>query len=455
MRSPAVAHVCKALACLAVAAESVRADNAIYNAVAPSTVWFFERGSATGVLVDVEKRLVLTAEHVVRDANRAGRDTVNVIFAQIDKGNNVVVEKSSYGFEKKRKLAIQGRIVLSNRLKDLSLVQLEHLPPGVQAVPLAKRLPRPGDRIHVIGNSTYFRGGLFSYCAGSVRNSYQFDRFDEGNVFYSLAHDAATNRGDSGGPVLNDKAQLVGIISQGTTGSGEGEQVIDQSVHLLTIRRFLEEASLPVVKSLTLTATTNLPKFHDRLYLPVRRNNPVNLVLKGNGQSDLDLFVEDFDADKKNRTRVAQTGLTDQERGAFNPTWTGMTQIKVLNLFLPNDPNSDRSQTPRNTYTLEVSCPTPVRGPILLARPILAQSTNSLKIYFEAGSAKARVAVRGDGDTELLLSVSGPDNAETWKADGVHDRKQLSFPVEVAGYYTVRIENPDPRQYNAYILTID
>src|SRR5437016_605608 len=54
-----------ALCCVSGVLAPVHADNGIYKQVAPSTVWFFERGSATGVLVDVDSRLILTAEHVV------------------------------------------------------------------------------------------------------------------------------------------------------------------------------------------------------------------------------------------------------------------------------------------------------------------------------------------------------------------------------------------------------
>jgi V8-like Glu-specific endopeptidase len=434
----------------------VWASNAIYKQVAPSTVWFFERGSATGVLVDVEKRLVLTAEHVVRDAVRAGRTNVQVIFAQLDKQNNVLVEKSFYGFEKKKALAIKGTLVYYDRLKDLALVQLEKVP-GVPAIRLATETPRPGDSIHVIGNSTFFRGGLFSYSTGKVRNSYYFDQFAQGNIFYSLAHHAPTNRGDSGGPVLNDKGELVGIISQGTTGSGEGEQVIDQSVHVQEIRKALQPAVMPIAKSLTLTATVNLKNANDRLYVPVRLKKPVDLKLRGNGKTDLDLAALDVDAPKKTeRMLVNKDGTTDQEEGNFTPGWSGVVQVVVKNLFLPNDPNKDQSLTPRNTYTLQVSCGDTAGGPICLARALPAQSTDRLQIYFEKSNANARVHLRGDGDTELNLSVSSPTVKDTWtRSGGGTDRRQLTFPVNVSGHYAIAIHNPDARQFNSYVLTID
>src|SRR4051794_16198558 len=93
-------------ALIGIATPPALASNEIYNAAAPSTVWFYERGSATGVLVDAEKKWVLTAEHVVRDNLREGKIQVKVIFAQTDKQGNVLVEKAAYGFEKKKQLGI-------------------------------------------------------------------------------------------------------------------------------------------------------------------------------------------------------------------------------------------------------------------------------------------------------------------------------------------------------------
>jgi hypothetical protein len=434
---------------------SAAADNRVYKKAAPSTVWFFERGSATGVLVDADKGLVLTAEHVVRNVVRAGKTDVKVMFAQTDKNGNILTEKSSYGFEKKRVLAIRGKVIYFNRLKDLAVVQLEKVPSGTQAIVLAKEAPRPGDNIHVIGNSTFFRGGLFSYSMGAVRNSYYFDQFSHGNVFFSLAHHAPTNRGDSGGPVLNDRAELVGIISQGTTGSGEGEQVIDQSVHISELRQALVASNWPVVKSLSFTCTVSLAGSVDRFYVPVRLNNALELKLQGNGKTDLDLFAFDFDSDKKNRALLAEEGLTDKERGQITPGWSGVAEVAVKNLFLKSDANRDLTFTPRNTYTLAIACPEGVRGPVCVARALPAKATDSVQVFFETGKAKARVQVRGDGDTELELAILDPAGRELGRGQGVNDRKRIAFPVIMPGMYTVRIQNSHARQYNSYVLNID
>ncbi len=441
--------------------EPVRGGNRVYQKVAPATVWFFERGSASGVLVDAQKRLVLTAEHVVRNAVRAGRNEVQVIFAQTDEHKNILVEKPFYGFERQKALAIPGKVVYFNRLKDLAVVQLDRVPPGIAAISLASADPKPGDNVHVIGNSTFHRGGLFSYSAGHVRNSYYLDNFLGGDVFFSLAHHAPTNRGDSGGPVLNDQAQIVGIISQGTTGSGEGEQVIDQSVHVREIRHALAGSNWPLVKSLTCTMEVDLimpknrPEIWDRFFIPVRKGNQLQLALRGQGKSDLDLWGKDFDAPAREQLLFNKTGLTDNEDAEVSPHWTGTALVQVRNLPLPNDPVKDITMPRKNTYTLALTCNEAVRGPVTIARALPARGTDQVQLYFDRSEHQAFVRLRGDGDTPLELVVLAPDGQTKIQGVGQADRKEAVFWVTAAGYYTLRIHNSGTRQFNDYVLTID
>ncbi len=440
----------------------IHADNQVYQKAAPSTVWFFEVGSASGVVIDVEKKLVLTAEHVVRASNRRGMKNVKVMFAQRDKDNHVLVDIEQYGFTKKKTLPIPGKIVYASRLQDIALIQLAYLPPHVTAVPLAKALPRPGDNIHVIGNSTFFRGGLFSYSTGCVRNSYLFKQPGAGNLFYSLAHHAPTNRGDSGGPVLNDNAELVGIVSQGTTGSGEGEQVIDQSVHLLELRKALKRSNWPIIKQVEFKGTafiTNHPHGVDWFFFPVQKNNKVALDLRGNGKTDLDLYAVDFDAEKAKQVKIAETGLTDQENGVLTPDWSGMAQVQVKNLFLQGQNVPSQTMTQRNTYALKIACPRPVQGPFCVTRSLAAQATDTLKLFFNANEyADARIEVRGDGDTELQLKIIDPNGqpvAGVKRIAGLPDRISIAFRVLMAGDYSIVVSNTDKQTYNTYVLRID
>ncbi len=435
---------------------SAQSDAQIYKKIAPSTVWFFEQGSATGVLVDVNKRWILTAEHVVRSTLRSGRTNVKVIFAQLDGQGNVLTEVPNYGFEKKRILAIPGKIIRSNRMKDMALIELERLPDGVKAVALASVMPQPGDDVNVIGNSTYSNGGLFSYSNGRVRNSYFFERLLSGDCFFALAHHAPTNRGDSGGPVLNNKGELIGIISQGTTGSGEGVQVIDHSVHIQEIRQFLSGANLPVVKKMSFTGTINVRLSGDFFYIPVAINNQIDLNLQGNGATDLDLYAFDFDSrDKSGKAMMLakQDGLTDKEKDSFPPKYSGVCHVEVRNLTDPK--NQDLALTAKNAYSLDVENKNAVRGPITAKRYLVAQGIDTYKIQFNQGPDKVHIEICGDGDTVLELVVTDPKGKELARRKGETDRIRAEFVAQEAGVYSIKVANMSPQQFNRYTLIVD
>ena len=300
-------------------------------------------------------------------------------------------------------------------------------------------MPRPGDSVHVIGNSTFFHGGLFSYSFGNVRNCYFYERLQLGDCFYALAHHAPTNRGDSGGPVLNDRGELIAIISGGTTGSGEGEQVIDHSVHVQEIRNFLIPANLPVVKNFSFTGTINVPMVGDDFFIPVAFKNQVDLDLRGNGATDLDLFAYDFDAYDNNGKQmieplVQQFGLTDQEKDSFSPKYTGVCHVRVLNL-------SDRA---KNTYTLSIVCKNPVQGPITASRHLVALGTDSYKVHFNEAASKVRIRIRGDGDTVLELMITDPKGKELLRQKGDPDSIWADFLVKDTGVHEVRVANGRP-----------
>lgn len=166
--------------------------------------------------------------------------------------------------------------------------------------------------MHVIGNSTGGRGGLFGYNRGFVRNAFLHGQ--QGSFcFFSLCHQSPTNHGDSGGPVANDDGELVATISHGTTGGGgEREQVVDYSVHVKEIRAFLD--GKPTYKKpclfpsgdVVLKATAFHELQRDTLVLRVRKSEKLEVEVKGNGKSDLDLFI-DPGLNARGFERIAQT----------------------------------------------------------------------------------------------------------------------------------------------------
>jgi S1-C subfamily serine protease len=213
-------------------------DEKVYEKAIPSAVLILteEGGLGSGVLVDAEHRLVATANHVP-----GKNETVYVMFPEFDRTGRPVTETARY-LGRNSLPAIRGKVIDRRPNIDLALIQLESVPLQARAMPLSAKGSREGQTVHVIGNSNYASGAMFGCVSGQVRNVYT----KEAGPTSSLAGrvvltSVATNRGDSGGPVINDAGELVAIVSQGTTGDGKSsQQVVDYSIDVSEVRSLLE-----------------------------------------------------------------------------------------------------------------------------------------------------------------------------------------------------------------------
>jgi serine protease Do len=189
----------------------------IYDRTLHSTVWVVlpigpgRARTGTGSLIDGNRRLILTNYHVVGD-----KDTAVVYFPMYEKGK-LVAEKQNY---MTRGHAIPGKVIAKDSKRDLALIQLEGaIPSEARTLKLSKDSPSPGQRVHSVGNPGA-SGALWIYTPGSVRQVYHH-RFraadkDGGDLFEVDAKIVETasgvNQGDSGGPVVNDKGELVAVV---------------------------------------------------------------------------------------------------------------------------------------------------------------------------------------------------------------------------------------------------
>lgn len=155
---------------------------------------FSETGS--GVLVSADGK-VMTAAHVV---NAMDEITVEAL-----------------GGER-----VSARIIASEPAADLSLLQLERVPPSMRAATMAdSRTVRVGDQVIVIG-APY--GLAHSMSAGWVSA-----RWPPNTVYKSMPlaeffqTTATINTGNSGGPMFNMAAEVIGIVSHNISKSGGSE----------------------------------------------------------------------------------------------------------------------------------------------------------------------------------------------------------------------------------------
>ena len=229
----------KCVALLAVwllAGSSARAEEMVYRKAVLSTVLIVTPNShiGSGVLVDVERGLVVTADHVLGKS-----DTVAAVFPEFDRAGRPITEKAHYA---KSGGAIGGKVLARRATCDLALIQLESIPTSARAITLSADGAREGQAVHVIGHSNIGNGAVFGCVSGQVRNVYT----NKPSAKIPLAGrvvltSVATNKGDSGGPVINDDGELVAIVSGGTSGGpADRQQVVDHSVDVSEVRTLLD-----------------------------------------------------------------------------------------------------------------------------------------------------------------------------------------------------------------------
>jgi regulator of sirC expression with transglutaminase-like and TPR domain len=192
------AHACQARA------GELRAKE-IYQHTLRSAAWVrTDEGSGSGWVLDRANRLLVTNHHVV-----GNNDAVRVYFPVVRDGR-VLAEKAEYLDKVK---PVVGRVLDSDPGRDLAVVQLESLPEGVTGLPLAEEGAGPGDTLHCLGNPGA-SGALWVYSSGTVRQVYRKEmRYSDGQTVNArvIETQAPINPGDSGGPVVNGRGELVGV----------------------------------------------------------------------------------------------------------------------------------------------------------------------------------------------------------------------------------------------------
>lgn len=271
-----------------------RADDggaAVYKKVIHSVVWVHstrDRGLATGsgTLVDRDKRLVLTNYHVVEDNPRA-----QVFFPYFRDGKPIAEKK--YYTDRAKDLAIAGRVLAVEKTVDLALIQLDRLPDGVSAVPVAAKSVEPGQTVHSVGN-TGKSDALWGYVPGKVRQVYKKEwraKLDTRVLRFKaevVETDSATNPGDSGGPLLNDAGELVGV----TQGGAIDAQLVSTFVDVTEVQRLLKSEGVKTA------AKADEPK------KPTARDKPVAVADGG----------KFFTADTVKKLQEAVADLRDKQK---------------------------------------------------------------------------------------------------------------------------------------------
>jgi hypothetical protein len=179
----------------------------------PVLIWgtrTFGLAQGTGVVLDTDARWVLTCWHVL-----AYTTHIDVLLPQCENGARVT-DPTPYAERRKAGQALRGTLVAHDPSRDLALLEVPSLP--TDAVPVQwARAPKPGDKLTVVGNPiTHNR--LWWETTGTLRAEAweQFRLPPEQEVathFVAFQTPQPVPIGCSGGPVFDDRQQLVGIVS--------------------------------------------------------------------------------------------------------------------------------------------------------------------------------------------------------------------------------------------------
>lgn len=184
------------------------ANETVYQKALQATVWVINNQiQGSGVLVDTRHKQVVTNFHVVGTA-----DKVLVCFP-VRQDGRLIAERKHYQRDLKA-LGIPARVTTRDPRRDLAVLELESLPPGVAPLPLAGQPPTPGQRIHSVGNPGASQA-LWVYTLGAVRQVYRAKQPSSAGYLVDavmIETQSPINPGDSGGPVLNDEGELLGLV---------------------------------------------------------------------------------------------------------------------------------------------------------------------------------------------------------------------------------------------------
>jgi tetratricopeptide (TPR) repeat protein/S1-C subfamily serine protease len=210
------------------------------------------RSTGTGWIVDVKNRLVVTNHHVV-DGN-GPPDTLICLFPVKDKDGEWITDLNYYRTSVKPS---RGTIITSTLQHDLALVQLDALPSGVQELPLAKKSARPGSQLHSLGGMPAGSQTMWIYSSGRVRQVGN-RRNALGRLSRMVECQLAVNKGNSGGPIVNDFGELVAVV--------EGANFIENGfpVHNVTYHVDVKQLRSWLDGALPLVNPTTAAQYHDR-----------------------------------------------------------------------------------------------------------------------------------------------------------------------------------------------
>jgi HEAT repeat protein/S1-C subfamily serine protease len=221
----------------------------IYNRLLKSTVLIIRHVKegdregtviGTGTLIDKTNRLVLTNYHVVG----AGASELFIFFPIFKDGKMVREREHFFKAVDSRKDVLQGETLLKQSSCDLAIVKLDKVPADVEALPLASTRSQVGDPVYSVGHAGA-ADAVWIFTEGQIRTfTHQKIMVGGGEGVFELDADTVmttspTNPGDSGGPVVNGRGELMAVVQSGRRGAN----LLSNMVDLTEVQKFIAKCS--------------------------------------------------------------------------------------------------------------------------------------------------------------------------------------------------------------------
>ena len=190
-------------------------------------------GSGSGFVIDSKKGHIITNWHVIE-----GSKTVYVWF----KPKNLKDMEEDRLMQQPK---FEGTVIKSNRKKDLALVKVEKIPIGIKPLQFGKTINVPiGSTVYAIGHP---RGLTWTFNSGMVtqiRKKHKWRSENDRHMADVIQHEVPSNPGNSGGPLFNDRGELVGVNSFGK----HSAELTNFSVAVEEVESFLKEKQKVIKK---------------------------------------------------------------------------------------------------------------------------------------------------------------------------------------------------------------
>jgi tetratricopeptide (TPR) repeat protein len=188
------------------------------------------KSHGSGWVLDAEAGLIVTNEHVIH-----GSDEVELFFPVFENGK--VVRDFQHYFKNVR--PTKAVVIDREYNRDLAILKVDKVPAYMKSLKIAAKGVEDGDEIRTVGGLPKGNEALWGAVRGEVRLVAKRSNA-QGWHGQMIVTDMPSNPGNSGGAIVNDQGEVVGVIESGY----KGEVALNVTAHvdLSEVKTYLAEA---------------------------------------------------------------------------------------------------------------------------------------------------------------------------------------------------------------------